>query len=304
MNEEYIASFADVVYTKPNVALVADGASTESLSRWAGQFFRELPASAQSGQSLKTEATKYYGGEQRASHAAGNSMVIAFPGADISGAKPEFAVLASLLGGQSTIKWAPGFSLLSKATAGLSGLSVKAANVAYSDAGLLTVQLSGQAASVRKAAEETVKALKSIASGSVSKEDVTKAVSNAKFDALEKGQLRNESIHLAGVGLLNGGQPLDAASVAKSFDAVSADKLQAVSSSRLILLRTIMLTLFHRLPRLSLRARLPLLPSVTSSFFLTLRRLVCEYKRITERWSLYQQSNNARRGWLRAVLIL
>lgn len=229
LNEEYIASYADVVYTQPNVALVADGASPESLSRWAGQFFKGLPAAAQSGQSLKTEATKYFGGEQRTSHAAGNSMVIAFPGSDIAGSKPELDVLASLLGGKSTIKWAPGYSLLSKATASLSGLSVSASNLAYSDAGLLNIQLTGNAASVRKAAEETVKALKSVADGSVSKDDVTKAIANAKFDALEKGQLRNESIHLAGVGILNGGQPLDAAAVTKSFDSVTADKLKAVS---------------------------------------------------------------------------
>lgn len=178
---------------------------------------------------MKSEATKYHGGEQRVSHSAGNSFVIAFPGADLAGSKPEFNVLASLLGGQSTIKWAPGFSLLSKATAGLSGVSVSASNLAYSDAGLLAVQLTGQAASVRKAAEETVKALKSVADGTVGKEDITKAIANAKFEALAKGQLRDQSIHLAGAGILNGGKPIDIASVTKSFDSVTADKLKTVS---------------------------------------------------------------------------
>lgn len=217
-------------------------------------------------------------------------MVIAFPGSDIAGSKPELDVLASLLGGKSTIKWAPGYSLLSKATASLSGLSVSASNLAYSDAGLLNIQLTGNAASVRKAAEETVKALKSVADGSVSKDDVTKAIANAKFDALEKGQLRNESIHLAGVGILNGGQPLDAAAVTKSFDSVTADKLKAVSvfSSRSLYYQ--LLIHFYRLPRLFLRARPPLPPLVTSSFCHTPRKLACEHKRIIRRWSLYQQS--------------
>lgn len=229
LNEEYIASYADVVYTKPNIALVADGASAESLSRWAGQFFKDVPAASQSGQSLKADATKYFGGEQRTSHAAGNAMVIAFPGSDVAGSKPEAAVLASLIGNKPTVKWSPGFSVLSKATSNVSGLSVNAANLAYSDAGLFTIQLSGQAASVRKGAEEAVKALKSIAEGKVSKDDLTRAIANAKFEALDSAQSRNQSIHFAGVGILSGGQPLDIAAITKSFDAVSADKLKTVS---------------------------------------------------------------------------
>lgn len=231
LNEEYIASYADVVYTKPNIALVADGAAPETLSRWVGQFFKDVPATAQSGQSLKTDASKYYGGEQRLSHASGNSMVIAFPGSDIAGSKPELTVLATLLGGQSTIKWTPGFSLLSKAAAATPGLSVSAANLAYSDAGLLSIQLNGPAASIRKGAEAVVTALKSVADGSVSKDDVTKAIANAKFEALEKGQLRDPSILLAGGGIVNSGKATDIASVSQTFDAVNADKLKSVSLS-------------------------------------------------------------------------
>ncbi|POR32329.1 Cytochrome b-c1 complex subunit 2, mitochondrial [Tolypocladium paradoxum] len=231
LNEEYIASYADVVYAKPNIAIVADGASPDSLSKWVGQFFKDVPAASQSGQTLKVEASKYYGGEQRTNHAGGNSMVIAFPGSDNAGSKPEIAVLASLLGGKSTIKWAPGFSLLSKATAGSPGLSVSATNLAYSDAGLLAVQLSGPAASVRKAAEETAKALKSIAAGNVSKEDLAKAIANAKFDALEKAQQRGPSMLLAGSGIVNSGKPADIAAVAGGIDSVTADKLKTTAKA-------------------------------------------------------------------------
>ncbi|EFZ02285.2 Peptidase M16, core [Metarhizium robertsii ARSEF 23] len=226
LNEEYIASYADVVYSKPNIAIVADGASTGALTNWVGQFFKDVPVKSLNGQTLKTEASKYHGGEQRTSHPGGNAMVIAFPGSDASGSKPEIAVLAALLGGQPTIKWSPGFSLLSKATAGTSGLSVSASNLAYSDAGLLTVQLSGNAASVRKGAEETAKALKSIADGTVSKEDVTKAVANAKFDILEKAQLRSPSLLQAGSGLVNSGKASELAALAKGIDGVTADKLK------------------------------------------------------------------------------
>lgn len=295
LNEEYIASYADVVYTKPNIALVADGASPETMSRWVGQFFKDVPASSQSGQSLKTEASKYYGGEQRLSHASGNSMVIAFPGSDAAGSKPEIAVLATLLGGHSTIKWTPGFSLLSKAAATTPGLSVSAANLGYSDAGLLTIQLNGPAASIRKGAESVVSALKSVADGTVSKEDVTKAVANAKFEALEKGQLRDSSILLAGGGIVNDGKTVDIASVTKGFDAVSADKLKTVSSNstewRIEYVPVADTAL--RLPRLCSRARPPFLRLVTSLSFLMLRTLACGY-----RWICYsgQACTNSQGG--------
>ncbi|KAL9480705.1 hypothetical protein ACSS6W_005491 [Trichoderma asperelloides] len=233
VNEEYVASFADVVYSKPNIAVVADGAGAQSLSKWVDQFFKGVPAAARSGQTLKTEATKYFGGEQRTSHASGNSVVIAFPGSDSAGSKPEIEVLATLLGAQPTIKWAPGFSLLSKATAGTPGVSVASANQAYSDAGLLTVQLTGAAASVRKAAEETVKALKNIAAGTVSKEDVAKAIANAKFNLLEKAQTRGSSVLLAGSGLVNNGKVQDLVALTKSLDAVTADKLKTTAKALL-----------------------------------------------------------------------
>ncbi|KAG5928187.1 hypothetical protein E4U42_001127 [Claviceps africana] len=233
LNEEYIASYADVVYSKPNIAVVADGASASHLSSWVGKFFKDVPATSKSGQSLKVDATKYYGGEQRTSHPAGNSMVIAFPGSDAAGSKPEIAVLAALLGGKPTIKWAPGFSLLSKATSGISGLSVSAANFAYSDAGLLTIQLSGSAASVRKAAVETGKVLSSVANETISKDDITKAVANAKFSILEQAQLRSVSLLHTGSSLVHGGKVFDAAAVAKSIDGVNASKLKTAAKALL-----------------------------------------------------------------------
>ncbi|KAH7321027.1 Metalloenzyme, LuxS/M16 peptidase-like protein [Stachybotrys elegans] len=233
LSEEHIASYADVVYSKPNIAVVADGASAENVSQWVNRFFQDVPAAARSGQVLKTEASKYYGGEQRTSFPAGNAMVIAFPGSDYSASKPEIAVLAALLGGQSSIKWSTGFSLLSKSAAGISGLSASASNLAYSDAGLLAVQLSGPAASVRKGAEETVKALKSISEGSVTKEDLAKAIASVKFDALTAGQLRGASIAQAGTGLIHGGKAFESAAVADAFASVTADKLKTTAKALL-----------------------------------------------------------------------
>ena len=291
MNEEYIASYADVAYAKPNIALIADGASPDSLSKWVGQFFKDVPSTPRSGQTLKTDATKYFGGEQRTSSSAGNSIVIAFPGSGYDSTKPEHAVLAALLGGQSTIKWAPGFSLLAKATAGTSGLTVNTSNLTYSDAGLLAVQLSGPAASVRKGAEETVKVLKSIADGQASQEDVKKAVANAKFNLLNQNQLRQPSIALAGSGIVNSGKPYDSATIAKAIDGVSAETIKTVRLT-LTLVKCLYKTnhSLYRLPRLSLRVRPPFQLSVICSYCPTLRILVCEYKWRSKRENnLYQQ---------------
>lgn len=246
LNDDHVASFADAAYTRPNLAIVGDGANSSTLSSWVERFFKDVPVSAQSGQSIKTEGTKYFGGEQRQNAVAGNAITIAFPGSDYNSAKPEFAVLAALLGGKTTIKWSPGFSLLGKATAGLPDLSVSTSNISYSDAGLLTIQISGAAASVRKAAFEASKALKSVADGSVGKEEIEKAIANAKFEALNNSQLRESSILLAGAGLVNVGKPFELNNLSKAIEGVTAQKLKtvrAVTASYYCALLTLIFTL-------------------------------------------------------------
>lgn len=117
LNEESIAQFASDAYVKPNIAIVANGASQSDLTKSVGQFFTGVSGA---GKAVSGDATKYYGGEERIAHGSGNSYVIAFPGSSSFTAggsyKPEIAVLAALLGGKSSIKWTPGFSLLAKAS--------------------------------------------------------------------------------------------------------------------------------------------------------------------------------------------
>lgn len=244
LSETAVADFADAAYAKPNIALVADGASAANVSKWAQQFFKQVPAASSGKLSLNSAATKYFGGESRTYSANGNALVIAFPGAVNGQASPELAVLAALLGGKSNIKWSPGFSLISKALGPAPGVSTSTTNFAYSDAGLLAVQLSGSAAGIRKAAEETVKALKTISEGTVSKEDLTKAIAKAKFEALEATEKRSGSILLAGSGLVHSGKAIDAAESAKSVESVTAEKLKAVSTpaAQLIVCMTLRLT--------------------------------------------------------------
>lgn len=229
LNENSIAAFAETVYTKPNIAIVADGASQANLSKWIDPFFRDVPASASSPLQLFTEATKYYGGEQRTSLTGSNAMVLAFPGHNLHSDKADIAVLTALLGGQSSIKWSPGFSLLSKASAAATGSTIVAKNLAYTDAGLLTIQITGSSGAVRKGAEEAVKALKSVAESGVTKEVLSKAIAKAKFDLLSQNELTGTGIVSAGNSLIHGGKIFQVTEALKGYEAVTAEKVKAVS---------------------------------------------------------------------------
>ncbi|KAG9231005.1 putative cytochrome b-c1 complex subunit 2 [Amylocarpus encephaloides] len=234
LNEDTISAFSQSAYSKPNIAVVANGASQAELSKWVGEFFREVPSGTSA---LPSAGTQYYGGEERIAHGSGNSMVIAFPGSSAftsgSSYKPEIAVLAALLGGKSSIKWSPGFSLLSKAASAFPGASATTTHFSYSDAGLLTIQFIGSASAIKSASKEAIKSLKGISEGSINKEDFTKAVALAKYRALEEGQNIEAGLVATGAGLVHGGQPFQIDQVGKSVEGVSAEKLQAAAKALL-----------------------------------------------------------------------
>lgn len=194
--------------------------------------------------------------------------MLAFPGSSFGTFKPEIAVLTTLLGGQPNVKWSHGFSLLAKAAAASPGVSASATNLTYSDAGLLAIQISGTAASVRKTAKEAVKALRSIAAGSTSKEDLTKAVAKAKFDALDASQSGVSTLVSAGSGIVQTGKPYQIAETVQSIGSVTADKLQTVSPpTDPSLIRCLSLTIYVRLRRLFSTVRLQWLRLATCMYY-------------------------------------
>lgn len=232
LNADSIAEYAQKAYTKSNIAVVANGASQADLTKWVGEFFTD----AYTGEGLSgAGATKYYGGEERIAHDSGNSFVLAFPGSSSFTAggsyKPEIGVLAALLGGKSNIKWSTGFSLLSKAASSFPGARATATHHAYSDAGLLTIEFNGSANAIRSATHEAVNALRAIAEGSISQEDFTKAVANAKYNALEEGQNIEAGVVSTGAGLAHGGSAFQIDEIAKAVESVSIEKLKAVCTS-------------------------------------------------------------------------
>ncbi|KIH91461.1 ubiquinol-cytochrome c reductase core subunit 2 [Sporothrix brasiliensis 5110] len=222
-----VSQFASSAYSRSNFALVADGATQVALSKWVDQFFKK---STGSGSALTSAASKYYGGQQRIESASGNAIVIAFPTNGLNAPDATVEVLTSLLGGESSVKWSPGFTLLSKASAGVHGANAVARNLSYSDAGLLTVQVTGQSAgAVRAAADVAVKALKSVASGSVSKEDVAKAIAKARFDALTAQEPASAAITAAGTAVLHGLKTFQPADASKAYAGVTAEKLTTLA---------------------------------------------------------------------------
>lgn len=232
LSETAIWAYSQAAYAKNNFAVVANGASHEELNKWVGEFFTECPPKAPSrAPEIESSQTKYYGGEERIAHDSGNNVILAFPGSgSVTGKfyKPEISVLTTLLGGQSTIKWSPGFSLLSKAKEGLPGVHISTTHHTYSDAGLLTVSLSGNPSQIRSASSAVVSTLKSVAAGEVSKEDIHKAIATAKFQALESGQQISTGIELTGAGLVHGGKAFQLDEIAKSIDAVTVDQVKQV----------------------------------------------------------------------------
>ena len=183
---------------------------------------------------IGTAKSQYYGGEERVAHDGGNTIILGFQGSSSftdGSYNPAIPVLTALLGGQSTIKWSPGFSLLSRATQAYSQVDINTTHHTYSDAGLLTVSLtSNNASQVRDATKEVVKTIKEIAGGKVNSDEIKKAKANAKFRALESGQNIDTGIELTGAGLIQGGRPHQLDEVAKSIEGVTEAQVKAVSS--------------------------------------------------------------------------
>lgn len=283
LTAEGIAEFAKGAYAKPNVAVVASGPNSTELSKWVNQFFGQLPStvSASQFQPRASAASKYYGGEQRIPGKNGNALVIAFPGSSALGSvdhKPEAAVLAALLGGESTIKWAPGFSLLAKATGEFSHVKVSTKNLSYSDAGLLAITISGKADQIASASKNVVDTLKKVAAGEIAGEDIKKASALAKFRVFEAGENLETGLELTGSGLIHGNKAYQLGEVAQGIDKVTEQQVKDVRQPPIIL-RVFFITADANPDRYSLpRSTCPATPPSplleTSSRSLTPRTLV------------------------------
>jgi len=233
LSHDAIGAYSTLAYRKPNFAVVANGAEHSELSKWVNEYFGSIRTDAASGiPPLANEQTKYFGGEERIAHGSGNTMVLAFPGSSsLTGSyyKAEIAVLAALLGGKSTIKWSPGFSILGQVAGNNPGVNVTTTSAIYSDAGLLYITLEGSATSVKDAAFATVSAIKELANGKIDQEQFTKARALARFKELEYGQNTMAALELTGAGLVSDGKPYQLDDSAQKIGEVSTEQVQEVS---------------------------------------------------------------------------
>ncbi|KAH7089795.1 Metalloenzyme, LuxS/M16 peptidase-like protein [Paraphoma chrysanthemicola] len=234
LDAQTIEYYSKIAYAKPNFAVVANGADHGEFSKWVNEFFDDVPAQPLEQSSVGSEQTKYVGGEERIAHDGGNAMVIAFPGSSsFTGKfyKPEIAVLASLLGGQSAIKWSAGFTILGNAAA--PGTKVTTTSAIYSDAGLLYTTITGSAKGVAETAKAAVDAIKKIAAGEISSEQISKAKAAAKFKELEHGQDIRAGLELTGNGLIHNTQAYQIDEVAKAIDGVSEEAVKSAAKQLL-----------------------------------------------------------------------
>lgn len=234
LDAQGIADFSDTAYAKSNIAVVANGASHSEFSKWVGEFFTDTGSSSTK---LSSPASEYHGGEERIAHDSANVMILGFPGSSSftagSSFKPEISVLAALLGGESSIKWSPGFSLLSKAASDYQHAHVSTQNAAYSDAGLFYVTITGNPEHIAKASKNVVDTLKKIAAGEVAEEDIKKATALAKYRALEAGQNTDTGLEATGNGLIGGGKAYQIEELGSAIERVSPDKVKSAAKSLL-----------------------------------------------------------------------
>ena len=242
VSAEEVEAYAAAAYVKPNIALVGSGLDSAEASKWVGEFFSDVSTNAPSTiPAIQSASSKYFGGEERIHHAGGNSVVIAFSGSGVlagSAAKPEIDVIAALLGGQSSIKWSHGSSMLSKVSTSHPTVSISTESLKYSDAGLMAITLTGPAKAVTSAAKDTVAILKSVAAGDISSEAMKKAMAGAKFKAYDSETSAPLSFGTLGLNTLSGGKVKSSEESLQGISNVSEGNVKEVSRLHLPLIGT------------------------------------------------------------------
>ncbi|KAF9978532.1 ubiquinol-cytochrome c reductase core subunit 1 [Actinomortierella ambigua] len=198
-----LKAFAASNFVGNKIALIATGVSEAELKDLAASSFANVPA----GTASAASAAKYFGGDIRIAHGSSEGHIaVAFEGAAAGTADFYKAqVLRALLGGERFVKWS---------TAGVSPLStisskagkdveLAAFNFGYSDAGLFGLYAKANNAQVGTVAKAAVDALKA-ASKSVSAEELTRAVNQAKFEVASAFETRAGATELLSAQALKG----------------------------------------------------------------------------------------------------
>ena len=176
VSSEDVKAYAQSVFSQGNVAVVGTGIDASTLEKL---LEKSLGSSFASASAASSTPSTYFGGETRVDAHDGPQTV--FIGLGTTGApSAELAVLAAHLDPTPSVKWSQGTSpIAAKLPA---GASVRSVLLPYSDASLFGLLVQGEtSADVKAAGQAAVQALK--ASGSLSGDDLQKAVAKAKFAA-------------------------------------------------------------------------------------------------------------------------
>lgn len=234
--------FAKAAFAKNNIAVIGSGIESSKLSELVSSHFGDLAASA----SVSSTPAKYFGGEQRVAFAAPHGLentraahghfFIAFEGAghQDAAAAANLAVLRSLLGGESSVKWSNGASPLSQIADSVVGAKANAFNLSFSDSGVFGAHISAPTASVQQAASKVAQALKDAAAG-LKQETIQAAIAKAKFERATVLENRTASHELVSAQLLESGK---IATLEDAFAALEGVKASSLSSTAEKLLKS------------------------------------------------------------------
>ncbi|KAF3902047.1 hypothetical protein AA313_de0208386 [Arthrobotrys entomopaga] len=223
-----IANYASETFTKGNIAVVGSGVPHEEVAKYTSEYFKDLGTGGQ----VKAHAPTYYGGENRTWSKNGNSVVLAFPGsAGGPGFKPELNILSYILGGESTIKWSPGNSLLGKAVQKYQGVSAVSKNLAYSDTGLFYVSVNGPAPVLKTALPDVVEAIKNVSKCTA--DDLKRAIQTAKFDFYSAAEDNALSMEAIGQSVIVTGKIPQVQESIKALESVTLDSVKKAASALL-----------------------------------------------------------------------
>jgi len=228
-----LQQFASERNVGSGISVVGSNVDHGELVRYAKDLLGGLPAGTTSD-----AGQKYHGGELHTTTANGfcyASLVGA--GAGLSSADlPVFAVLQSLLGAGTSIKWGSNTvsSRLNKATAGVAdGPSmVTSLNVSYSDAGLFGVHAVASPSDIGAILQASINEIKGLTN--VTSEDVEGAKTRAKAAALMLAEGSDEVVDdlLKQVALT--GKYASSATLIKMIDAVTVEQVVEASKQLLV----------------------------------------------------------------------
>ncbi|KAI8846307.1 Metalloenzyme, LuxS/M16 peptidase-like protein [Chytridium lagenaria] len=165
LKRAHLQDFAGSYFTSDRVALVGTGVAHDEVSEL---LEASLKAVSLSSAKPSIAGSKYFGGEARIEAGAKSTATYAVAFNSIPFTSPQYAaslVLAAILDGSRRLKWgSTGASgLLAAATS--ADASVSAFSAAYTDAGLFGFVVKGSTGSIKDAAQKSIDAVKSVASG-------------------------------------------------------------------------------------------------------------------------------------------